>query len=52
MSKQDRDRRAVEQVTERFYRQAQKEGRPVSREAIRADVVKHQVRRDIQGKNN
>ena len=51
MSKQDRDRNAVESVTNRFFKEAQQQGRQVSREEIRREVVRHQVRRDHQNKN-
>lgn len=51
MSKTQKDREIVERVTERFVRSNQSNGQNVSRKDVRAAVVRHMIRRDLQGKN-
>ena len=51
MSKTQKDREIVERVTDRFVRSNQNNGKKVSRQDVRAAVVRHMVRRDLQGKN-
>ena len=49
MSKTQKDREIVERVTDRFVRSNQEKGRNVTRQDVRAAVVRHMIRRDLQG---
>lgn len=51
MSKTQKDREIVERVTERFVKSNRNSGNDVPRKDIRAAVVRHMIRRDLQGKN-
>lgn len=51
MSKQERDRKTVERMTERFVQSNRAQGIEVPRSEVRKAVVKQMIRRDIQGKN-
>ena len=51
MSKTQKDREIVERVTDRFVRSNQDNSRKISRQDVRAAVVRHMIRRDLQGKN-